>query len=60
MAKEKKITIKHFLNKRLRPRMSNADGDRFPVYTNVTYNRQTTALNLLIQVNEEGLSEGEF
>ncbi len=60
MAKEKKITIKHFLNKRLRPKITDKSGKRFPVYTNVTYNRQTTALNLLPQFNEEGLTEAEF
>lgn len=38
MSKEKKISFRYYLNKRLKP-ISSPDGDQYPVYLQVTYNR---------------------
>ena len=38
----KKVTIKHYLNKKVKPKNNSPFGISYPVYTQVTYNRQTT------------------
>lgn len=40
MQKEKKITIKFYLNKLLEPVMDNEGGKNYPLYIQVTYNRR--------------------
>ena len=60
MAKQKKITIKHFLNKRVRPRNVFAPSGYAPVYTSITYNQKTTTLNLFYETNAQGMREKEF
>lgn len=61
MVKEKKITIKHFLNEQVRPSgLWIPSTEHFPVYTRITYNRKTTNLNLFPEVNQKGLTNDEF
>ncbi len=72
MAREKKITIKHYLNERVRtsgynPKFNLMYGDqkdyakRHPVYTQVTYNRQSNNFSLSWYFNKGGgISPKEF
>ncbi len=67
MAKEKKITIKHYLNKRVKPqsfqynKSSNYE-KRYSIYTQLTYNRQNN--NLVLKwsnnIDSYGISQKEF
>jgi len=59
MAREKKITIKYFLNTELNP--SDEEGqDRYPLYVRITYDRSTTKVSFPITYNFGYLTEKEF
>jgi len=64
MEKEKKITIKHYLNKKIKPKKSFKDNklnkNHFPVYTLVTFNRQSNNIVLDFYFNDYGLDIDTF
>ncbi len=59
MVKEKKITIKHFLNKKVKPKEALGAG-YFPIYTHITYDRKTTTVNLFPEINKKGITKADF
>ncbi len=57
--KQKKVTVRHFLNKRLKP-VSDGTEPRYSVYTRITYNRNSNEYRHKWKFNLEGLSEREY
>lgn len=59
MAKQKKIGIKYYLNKRLNPSKL-GDGDHFPVYVRVIYNRESSQFYFPLLYGDGTLNEEKF
>lgn len=59
MVKKKKVGIKHFLNKQLKPTLDEGKY-RFSLYTRITFNRKNTQFPSYLPLSIFGLTEEEY